>query len=160
MIKDFLIEQGFKFESTPSSGAAYIMNDGSFLCLNKSKTIVKGRKNANPEHIDLDIYLWNARPEFDKQRNIVGNNCNAIKMNDGSNFFWERAYIELPKEKITDKQLESLENWVFMVLKANANCCIEVIFNGQIKGVISIYEEISEYIKNIIKKVYETTDQG
>lgn len=110
-----LIERGFKFNTEPKMGAAYLMSDGMFLNMDDNSKILKHSAN-HVTHPDLDYYLedeniFNLSPN----RSLVKTD-NAIRLNDGTNFEEENAVISLPKKPLTNKQYNQLENWLYKIM--------------------------------------------
>lgn len=109
---DQLIKDGFKFSDTAEGvGSAYIMRDGKFLFLEQNKELLNA---TTITHGTLDLYLQDKGyiSEDTLASRILCQTDNAIRINDGKNFFFE-TLIGLPKNKITTAQLEALEDWMW-----------------------------------------------
>ncbi len=109
---DQLIKDGFKFSDTADGvGSAYIMRDGKFLFLEQNRELLNA---TTITHGTLDIYLQDKGyiSEDILASRVLCQTDNAIRINDGKNFFFE-TIIGLPKNKITSAQTKALEDWMW-----------------------------------------------
>lgn len=102
---------GIVFTDTVPKGSSYIMSDGKFVDLNVSQLYPKYKIKYHEEFDrQLGRLINKIRYQFQEKEN-------AIRINDGSNFKWEMAYISLPKKKITTKQEISLINFMYTLME-------------------------------------------
>lgn len=128
-------------QTTPCSGSTYILSDGSFVNL---------QKGGFRTHGALDEYLVYNKITTFKKTLLPILYCNAIRCNDGSNFTGE-VIMELPLNPITDKQLQSIENYIdFLLSKDNYILTLECADNQlfEINLLNSDSYEIAKQIKN------------
>ena len=130
-------------QTTPCSGSTYILSDGSFVNL---------QKGGFRTHGALDEYLVYNKITTFKKTLLPILYCNAIRCNDGSNFTGE-VIMELPPNPITDKQLQSIENYIdFLLSKNNYILTLECADNQLFE--INLLNNDSYEIANRIKNYY------
>ena len=122
-IKQKLIDLGFKFDDSYSTGSSYLLNDGTFLnlkdCKNYSfpfhgsfdKFII--RKNIISEedvHLLNDIKGKTGKPWYVPwgYERVLRYTDNAIAMNDGEYRKFDNCFVDLPPNEISNKQIEKL----------------------------------------------------
>lgn len=168
MIYEKLKELGFKITKNIPKGSSILLPDGNFLDLNENRDLILNIKTNRTFliHDDLEQYLLRNNlvnisdyltlsPE--RATKLTGCNKkfllvldNAIYLQDGTN--WkdktENCYIELPKQKLTKEQENTLLSWLDN-LYYNGNNRVEIIKDTKI-----LTFSFSDYIPDdIIKKI-------
>ena len=137
-IREKLEEKGLVFTDEFLKGAAYLFPDGKYLCLVNTKNkelllddhdrpgpvghysadwFIKRNDLLEPDSINA-ILAYN--DTLDKspgtnrlQERLLEHTDGAIVVNDGTNWFWETAYVDLPPaHKPTEEQLQALTLWL------------------------------------------------
>lgn len=124
MIYEKLLELGFKFTKNPPKGSTMLFPNGDFLDLYENRELL-GLKTKREQliHHDLeDLLLKKGICSYkDCAERLTTPGCNkklfistdnAIYMQDGTNWYFENCYLELPKERITEEQEKSLLLWL------------------------------------------------
>lgn len=87
---------------TPVKGSSYIMPNGDFIDL---------QSNGFRTHSAFDGYIKDTTGIPYEKTLLPIKYCNAIRVNDGSNFMGE-VVLELPENPITSAQSASMVNWL------------------------------------------------
>lgn len=156
-----LKDRGLTFDDTPQVGAAYIMNDGKFLSITNNKNILQEHPSPTKKcvHYDLDFFLFKEGILPEKRVRVLLDSDNAIRLNDGTNFIQESAYMSLPVLEPSAEQYLSLLAWLDYVMTISKTIQIE---DGN-KQKLKVYEFVSlenengwtsDNIINDIKRIY------
>ncbi len=119
---DFLITSGFIIHDEPKLfGGGFMLPDGRYLDLLKTHNNgqICNRQYGTVIHVDVDGFLYNHGYKAEKRFNLdledreilVRQQC--IKLQDAMVLTFERPYILLPQNKITDKQYDKLLDWLY-----------------------------------------------
>ena len=123
----------------PATGSSYIMPNGDFIDL---------KSHGFRTHAAFDEYIKDFAGILYDKTLLPIKYCNAIRVNDGSNFFGE-IIIELPKNPITSAQASSIDTWLDFI--SDKTDIVTVTITGTNEFVEYNLTEQSTW--NIVKKI-------
>lgn len=121
-IQEFLISSGFVLHNESTLyGGGFMFPDGYYLDMLRThqEGIIRGSAYPTVTHYDVDLFLA-GHDEFGypmkhlpayRDLLVIHNNC--IKLQDAMVLSFERPYILLPKDTITEAQASKLLDWLY-----------------------------------------------
>ena len=123
-----LKQRNITFVNNPPRCASYIMEDGKYLDINASMSIMfdnANRNNSIVTHAPIDVYCKEQDLVEEQLHKTLVKTDNAIAINDGTNFAFETAYFILPEQEPTNEQYAALLQWLDSILTITNQVQIE-----------------------------------
>lgn len=156
-LRNKLEELGFKFTDKIEDGSGFIMPDGKYFYLNNQTAKDWISDKDHRYHFCIDDYIREHKliqtdkinmQRRDLRERYLAYTDDVITIQDGTNWSWECAYLEIPYDlKVTNEQYESLTLWLDN-LRYKGTPHVDV----NIKGVISRYTFSEDVITDTIIK--------
>lgn len=139
-IYEILKNVGFIVSNDVPIGGAWLLPNGNFLDLdlNYRNGILHGGMYNTGIHSTIDNMVRSCvinegflHPEQSGKTNILTECCGCIKLQDGLILNFERPYMVLPKERITEQQCRQLEMWLYHIYNNAKRKYVEIFFAGK-----------------------------
>lgn len=153
-----LKDLGFKFSSSFSKGASYIMPDGKFLNIEENRDVLDLEPGDISCHPQLDVFVLEKGliPKNSLINRVLCETDNAIRLNDGTNLSNE-VIIGLPKNKPTEDQYKSLINWLYNLMTIRTSISVG---DERSSNVFKEYNFKEYFPEDIVKKIKNYYNNG